>query len=83
MIIADVQYLGDYRIRVTFRNGEYRIVDFISWLSQQKNPMTAQFMDMERFSSVKAKTTHLEWEDGEMDISAQSIYDGDFDSIEV
>lgn len=79
MIVASVRYLGQYRLEVLFDDGEVRIADFQQFLFQDHSPMTTQFRDMNRFKKVSIDSGHLTWENGQMDISATSIYSGDFD----
>ena len=74
MRIIKVKYLSDYKLEVEFDNGEKRIADFKDFLFQDHSPMTTQFRDKERFKKVYIEFGHLTWEDGEMDISAESVY---------
>lgn len=78
MEIINVKYLGDYRLEVIFDDNEIRIADFQEFLFQEHSPMTTQFRDKSRFKNVQIEFGHLTWEDGQMDISAHSIYDGKF-----
>jgi len=78
MEIVKVEYLNGYRLGVEFGNNEKRVADFKHFLFQRHSPMTTQFRDIERFGKVYIEHGHLTWEDGQMDISAQSIYDNEF-----
>jgi len=78
MEIIKVKYLSDYKIEVEFNDKEKRIADFKDFLFQEHSPMTTQFRDIERFKKVYIELGHLTWEDGQMDISAQSIYNNQF-----
>jgi acylphosphatase len=78
MEIVNVKYLSDYKIEVFFDNQEKRVADFKRFLFSEQNPMTTQFQDIDRFKKVYVELGHLTWEDGQMDISAQSIYDNKF-----
>ena len=74
MEIVKVKYLSDYKLEVEFDNDEKIIADFKDFLFQNHSPMTTQFKDKERFKNVSIDFGHLTWEDGEMDISAESVY---------
>jgi len=76
--IVKVKYLSDYKLEVNFDNGEKRIADFEEFLFQEQNPMTTQFRDKERFKNVYVEFGHLTWENGQMDISADEIYNNEF-----
>lgn len=78
MNIIKVKYLSDYKLEVEFDNKEIRIADFKKFLYGNHSPMTTQFRDIERFKKVYIEYGHLTWEDGQMDISASSIYNNEF-----
>ncbi len=78
--ITKVKYLSDYKLKVVFDNGEKRIADFKDFLFKSHNPMTTQFRDKKRFKNVSIAFGHLTWEDGQMDIPAESIYNNEFAS---
>ena len=78
MEIIRVKYTKDYQLEVFFDNGEKRIVDFKSFLFNEKNPMTTQYRDIEKFKNVEIEFGHLTWDNGQMDISSESIYNNEF-----
>ena len=78
MDIVKVKYLSDYVLSVEFDNTEKRIADFESFIKNSLQPMTNQFQDKKRFKKVYIENGRLTWEDGQMDISAKSIYDNEF-----
>lgn len=78
MNIISVKHLSDYKLEVVFDNGEKRIADFKDFLFKEKNPMTTQFRDKKRFKKAYVELGDLTWENGQMDISAQSIYNNHF-----
>lgn len=78
MKIIKVKYLGDYKLKIIFDDNEIRIADFKEFLFENHSPMTTQFRDKMRFKNVQIDYGHLTWEDGQMDISSHSIYDGKF-----
>ena len=78
MKIVKVKYLSDYKLEVKFDNNEKRIADFKDFLFKDHSPMTEQFRDKELFKKVYIEFGHLTWEDGQMDISAESIFRNEF-----
>jgi hypothetical protein len=82
MKIVKVKYLDTYRLQVLFDDGKTVVADFRSFLLKSGNPMTTQFRSVSLFKKVKVWNGHLTWMDGEMDISAESVYSGKFDATE-
>ncbi len=78
MNIIKVKYLSNYKLEIEFDNQEKRIADFKEFLFKEHSIMTSQFRDTERFKNVYIEYGHLTWEDGQMDISAQSVYNNKF-----
>lgn len=78
MKIKSVIYLSNYLLEISFEDGKTVLADFEKFLRSSHNPMTNQFLNIERFKDVKVEHSHLTWEDGEMDISAEGVYKGQF-----
>ena len=79
-MINSVKHIEDYLLEVRFEDGTIKIVDFKSFVHEERSPMTTQFKDKDRFANAEVCAGHLTWEDGQMDISSESIYRGDFDT---
>lgn len=80
MDILEAKHIKDYTIEVRFENGETRTVDFEKFLNTAKQQMTRQYLDKERFKNeIKIRNGQLQWGDWQMDISSESIYQGQFD----
>ncbi len=78
MKVIKVKYLSDYKLEIVFENEQVKIADFETFISQAQNPMTLQFKDIAKFKKVKMQYGHLTWLNGEMDISAESIFNNEF-----
>ena len=74
MKILSVNYLVDYRIEVLFSNGKTKIADFETFLKKSKNESTVKFLDKSKFKAVEIDNGFLSWNNGEMEISAFSVY---------
>ena len=74
MRILRVKHVRDYILDVSFRNGIKKRVDLENFLKTERNPMTTQFLDIERFKKVKISYGSTSWEDGQMDIYCDSLY---------
>lgn len=77
-MITKVIYIGDYKLECHFNDDKVVVANFSDFLHNAKNPMTNQFLDKKRFALVEIEFGDLTWEDGEMDISAESIRKGEF-----
>ncbi len=75
MKIVNVKYLSDYKLEVLFSNNKTNIADFEHFLRNSKNESITKFTDKRKFKKVTIDTGFLSWNDGEMEISAQSVYD--------
>lgn len=78
MKITRVRYLYDYTLEVEFDDGTIKYPNFRNFIYNSNHPMVRQFKDIERFKKVTINHGHLTWEDGQMDISAHSIYYNEF-----
>lgn len=73
MKVLKATYVSGYSIRISFSNGETRVVELTSFLSKAKNPSTSQFLDIKKFRGFKLSNGYLTW-NGQMDISADYLY---------
>lgn len=78
MKIVKVKHLIDYKLEVVFDDEKKVNCDFSNFLEKQKNPMTKQFLNISKFKKVEIENGHLTWLNGQMDISAESIYNEEF-----
>jgi hypothetical protein len=73
MRIASAKYLNDYSIEIQFLDGRVVVADFYEFLKKSKNPMTSKFLDKDLFKNVEVDNGFLSWNNGEMEIPADSI----------
>jgi len=78
MKILTALYLSEYKIEVTFKNGKILIADFENFIKSSFQPMTSQFKNIKKFQNFRIHFGNLAWQDHQMDISAESIYKGEF-----
>lgn len=74
MKILKVKYLQEYKLEVLFSNGETKIADFEDFLKNSKNKSISKYLDKSKFKLVEIDTGFLSWNNGEMEISAHSVY---------
>ena len=74
--INRADYLGDYKIRFVFSDGEIRTIDFADFLASAKNPMTKKYLDKNEFKSFKIEFGDIAWNDYEMCFPIWDLYEG-------
>ena len=74
MKIINVKYIDGYKLEILFSNKEIKIADFEFFLKKAKNPTITENLKIEKFKKVSIDTGFLSWNNGDMEISAQSVY---------
>lgn len=74
MKVSKVKYLSDYKLEIKFDDGKVNVVDFEKFLNKSQNPMISKYKNINKFKKVEIDTGFLSWNDGEMEISSQTLY---------
>lgn len=69
--IVDVQPLDDYKLFLTFENGEKKIYDMNYWLDK---PMFEELRNIDLFKTVKVSGLSIAWIHGQ-DLCPDELYD--------
>jgi hypothetical protein len=69
-IVIDAQYVSDYKIKITFDNGEKKIADFSSWL---KGEIFEPLKDKNYFQKFFVDGWTISWSNG-ADIAPETLY---------
>lgn len=70
--ITQANYLKDYRIKLVFNDGACRVFDFSPIIV--KYPVFKELGDLSKFRNYVLTDT-LEWNDGEIDIAPEYLYE--------
>ena len=70
--ITQANYVKDYQIKVVFNDGACRIFDFGPVIA--KYPVFKELSDISKFRNYVVTDT-LEWNDGEIDIAPEYLYE--------
>ncbi len=70
-VVIDAKYLSDYKILVTFNNGEKRIADFKKWL--KGGGMYKPLKDKSYFKKFFVDGWTISWSNG-ADIAPETLY---------
>ena len=74
--INRAEYLGDYRIKLSFSDGLEKEVDFGSFLREAKNPMARKYLDQNLFRNFKIEYGDIIWNEYEMCFPIWDLYEG-------
>lgn len=64
--ITKAEYIGDYQIKFSFSDGIEKVINFLPFLSQARNPMTRKYLDKKLFSEYSLQYGDIVWKDYEM-----------------
>lgn len=70
-IVIEAEYLADYKIRITFDNGENRIVDCYKWL---KGEIFEPLHNIDYFRKFFIDGWTISWPNG-ADIAPETLYE--------
>ena len=72
--VTYANYISDYKVSVLFNDGVTKTIDFYSLLFENDYPAFRPLKNIEVFRNFKVTDT-LEWEDGNIDIAPETIYE--------
>jgi len=71
--INNAKYLGDYRLALTFSNGNERVVDVKDFIAT--HPLFSPLRDKKLFSQFQLDGWTVSWQEGKLDISPEYLYE--------
>lgn len=74
--IIKAEYIGEYKIKLTFSDGMEREIDFGIFLHSAKNPMARKYLDKKLFKKFKIDYGDIVWNDYEMCFPIWNLYEG-------
>lgn len=72
--VTRAEYLSEYKISVLFNDGVKKTIDFRSILFENDYPAFRPLKNIEIFRNFKVTDT-LEWDNGNIDIAPEAIYE--------
>lgn len=73
LAIKDAQYLGDYRLSLTFSNGRTGVADLEEYLRKETRNVFQYLKNKEVFSDFTVKNNTLVWLD-ELDMAPEFLF---------
>ena len=74
--IANAEYIGDYKIRFLFSDGSEKDIDFETFLSNSRNPMTRKYLEKSLFRHFHLEHGDIVWNDYELCFPIWDLYEG-------
>jgi len=74
--IDSAKYLSDYAIRITFSDGNERLVDFKPFLSKSLHPSIKKYLDETLFANFSLTDGNLNWNDYDLIFPISDLYNG-------
>ena len=71
--INSAKYLGDYRLELSFSNGEVRVFDAKEFIAS--HPLFASLQDKQLFSQFQLDGWTVSWQNGRLDIAPEYLYE--------
>jgi len=71
--IKEAEYIEDYKIHITFNNGESGIIDFKAVIHNDKRPVFRELVDITKFRQFKVDFDTVVWENG-LDLAPEFLY---------
>jgi hypothetical protein len=74
--ITEATYVAGYKLRLVFKDGKTRVMDFEPFLRQARNPMLTQYRQLRKFKSFHLHEGDLMWGDYEMIFPITDLHRG-------
>jgi hypothetical protein len=78
MVISIVkpEYLSDYEIRFYFSDGNEKVINFLPFLDEARNPMTRKYLDEKLFKDYSIQHGDIVWNNFEMCFPILELHEG-------
>lgn len=74
--ILKAEYLGEYKIALSFSDDTTKVIDFSDMLNNAKNPMTRKYLNKDLFKTFSIEYGDLIWNDYEMCFPIWDLHEG-------
>lgn len=74
--VEQAEYIEDYILRLTFSDGEEKLVDFGPFLSQSRHPHIRKYLDQALFQQFTLSDGDLFWHDYDLCFPIADLYEG-------
>jgi hypothetical protein len=74
--VASANYIGDYAIRISFNDGNEKLVDFKPFLTKSLHPAISKYLKEDLFKQFKIINGNLNWNDFDLIFPIYDLYEG-------
>jgi len=74
--VVAVEYLNEYKLKITFNDGNSKIVDFEAFLRKSRHPDIQKYLEIEKFKEFSIVDGNLDWNDFELCFPVNDLYNG-------
>ena len=71
--VTNAEYLGDYRLLLTFNNSEKRVFDGKDYILS--HPMFSDLKNKKKFSDFQLDGWTVSWQNGSLDLAPEFLYE--------
>ena len=76
IFIEHAEPAGDLRLKLSFSDGNHRIVDFGPFLASSRNPLIRAYLDPALFAQFTIKAGDIFWGDYDLCFPIADLYEG-------
>ncbi len=62
--VVNAEYIADYKIKVSFNDGDSVVVDFAETILHDERPIIKSLSDLELFRNFKIQANTITWSNG-------------------
>ena len=77
--ITFANYIGDYAIRIKFKDGTERLIDFKPFLNKSHHPSIKKYLKEDLFLKFKIVEGNLNWNDYDLIFPIWDLYEGNIE----
>ena len=73
--VRKVNYIGDYKLSITFNDNTTQVIDFYPFLSSSLNPHIRKYLNIAEFKKFEIKEGDLGWNDYDLCFPIADLYE--------
>ncbi len=73
--IISAEYIGEYKIKLSFNDNTIQLVDLFPFLNSSLNPLIRKYLDKQEFKNFKIDNGDLEWNGYDLCFPIADLYE--------
>ena len=74
--VKQAHYIGDFAIRILFKDGSQKLVDFKPFLEKSLHPSIKRYLQEDKFRNYQIIDGNLNWNDYDLIFPLEDLYKG-------